>query len=43
MLTPAGGWWYAVAECDADGQGGTNSTYFISSVDTKVQKQNEAE
>ena len=41
MLTPAGGWWFAVAECDADNSGGTNSTWFISSVDTKVQVQNE--
>ena len=41
MLTPAGNWWYAVAECDSDNSGGTNSTWFISSVNTKVQVQNE--
>ena len=41
MTTPAGGWWFAVAECDVDNSGGTNSTWFISSVDTKVQVQNE--
>lgn len=43
MTTPAGGWWYAVAECDSDASGGTNSTWFISSVDTKVQVQNEGQ
>jgi prepilin-type N-terminal cleavage/methylation domain-containing protein len=41
MATPAGGWWYAVATCDTDAKGGVNSTFFISSVDTKVQIQNE--
>lgn len=41
MPTPAGHWWYAVATCDTDSSGGTNSTWFISSVDTKVQVQNE--
>lgn len=43
MTTPAGGWWYAVAECDSDGRGGVNATFFISSVDTKVQIQNEGQ
>jgi prepilin-type N-terminal cleavage/methylation domain-containing protein len=41
MVTPASAWWWVVAECDSDGQGGTNATYFQSSVDTKTQKQNE--
>ena len=41
MVSPVNGWWWAVAECDADGNGGTNSKFFQSSVDTKKQVTNE--
>jgi type IV pilus assembly protein PilE len=37
----AGSWWYLLAECDLDGQGGTNARYYQSSVDRRIQKQNE--
>jgi prepilin-type N-terminal cleavage/methylation domain-containing protein len=40
FANPPGPWYYVVATCDMDGQGGTNATYFQSSVDTKVQKAN---
>ena len=40
MTAPATSWWFAVAECDMDGQGGTNTTYFQSSVDPTIQKLN---
>ena len=30
-------WWYMTAECDEDGQGGTNATYYASSVDPTLQ------
>ena len=39
--TLASSWWYILAECDEDGQGGTNSTFYKSSVDGKLQTQNE--
>lgn len=38
----AGSWWYLVATCDEDGQGGVNATYYVSSVDSKLQAANEA-
>ena len=41
MTAPATSWWFVVAECDMDGQGGTNATFFTSSVDTQIQKRNE--
>jgi len=37
----AGSWFYIVATCDEDGQGGTNATYYTSSVDARTQTQNE--
>jgi type II secretory pathway pseudopilin PulG len=40
MTTPATAWWYAVATCDMDASGGTDATFFISSVDPKQQSQN---
>ncbi len=40
MTTPITGWWFVLAECDADGNTATNSFYFQSSVDTKIQKKN---
>jgi type IV pilus assembly protein PilE len=30
-------WWYMTAECDEDGQGGTNALYYRSSVDPTLQ------
>jgi prepilin-type N-terminal cleavage/methylation domain-containing protein len=40
MTAPATAWWYAVATCDMDASGGTNATFFVSSVDPKLQSQN---
>ena len=40
MTTPAGSWWWVLGTCDMDGKGGTNATFFRSSVDAKLQKQN---
>jgi prepilin-type N-terminal cleavage/methylation domain-containing protein len=37
---PAGAWYYLVATCDMDGQGGTNAQFFRTSVDTVIQKYN---
>lgn len=37
-VTPATAWYYVVAECDMDGQGGTNAKFFQSSLETKYQK-----
>lgn len=40
MTAPSTAWWFAVAECDMDRLGGVNATFFVSSMDTKVQKLN---
>jgi prepilin-type N-terminal cleavage/methylation domain-containing protein len=41
MSTPAGAWYYIVATCDMDNRSTTTSaTFFRSSIDTKLQKQN---
>ena len=37
----ASSWWYTTAECDEDGQGGTNATFYRSSVDPTLQNQND--
>ena len=37
---PVSAWYYFVGICDLDGQGGTNSTYFLSSADSVLQKLN---
>lgn len=37
----AGAWWYVHAICDESGNGGTNAQYYKSSVDQKLQFQNE--
>jgi len=37
-VTPATAWYYVIAECDMDGQGGTNAKFFQSSLETKYQK-----
>ena len=41
MPQPATAWYFIVATCDMDGNPGTNSTYFMSSVDPRIQIQNE--
>ena len=41
MAQPAVGWYYIVATCDMDGSSTTNSTYFTSSYDLKMQTSNE--
>jgi prepilin-type N-terminal cleavage/methylation domain-containing protein len=35
--TLASSWWYVIAECDEDGQGTPNATYYASSVDPTIQ------
>jgi prepilin-type N-terminal cleavage/methylation domain-containing protein len=42
MVTPAGTWYFIVAECDADGDGAF-STYFVSSVNSTIQADNEGD
>lgn len=42
FTSPAGPWYYMLAECDIDGDG-SMSTYFTSSVNSAIQKQNEGE
>lgn len=37
---PAGAWYFIVATCNMDGNTSVNATYFISSVDSKMQTQN---
>jgi prepilin-type N-terminal cleavage/methylation domain-containing protein len=39
--SPPGSWFYIIATCDMDGDGATTSKYFVSSVDSKIQSQNE--
>jgi hypothetical protein len=40
--SPAADWWYVIATCDMDGDATQNSTYFKSSSDNQIQKQNES-
>jgi prepilin-type N-terminal cleavage/methylation domain-containing protein len=40
-FAPITSWYYILATCDMDGSSTTNSTYFISSADTKIQSKNE--
>ncbi|MBA3539929.1 MAG: prepilin-type N-terminal cleavage/methylation domain-containing protein [Deltaproteobacteria bacterium] len=40
MVAPPTSWFFIVATCDMDGDSATNSSYFTSSVDTQIQKQN---
>jgi type II secretory pathway pseudopilin PulG len=42
FTSPLGPWYYILGECDMDGDGSL-STYFSSSVDSSIQKQNEGE
>jgi prepilin-type N-terminal cleavage/methylation domain-containing protein len=39
--SPAADWYYIIATCDMDGDSTGYSTYFMSSSDPKIQKQNE--
>ncbi len=41
FTSPVTGWFYIIATCDTDGVAATNSTYFTSSIDATLQKQNE--
>ncbi|MDB4959444.1 MAG: hypothetical protein JWO36_7013 [Myxococcales bacterium] len=41
FTSPSGKWFYVIATCDMDNSSTTNSTYFMSSVDATLQKQNE--
>jgi prepilin-type N-terminal cleavage/methylation domain-containing protein len=41
FASPSGSWFYILATCDMDGNSTTNATYFMSSVDTTMQAQNE--
>jgi type IV pilus assembly protein PilE len=40
---PPTSWYYIVATCDGDGSAKLNATYFTSSVDSSLQRQNEGE
>jgi prepilin-type N-terminal cleavage/methylation domain-containing protein len=39
--SPSGEWYYIIATCDGDGVTATNATYFVSSLNQTIQKQNE--
>jgi prepilin-type N-terminal cleavage/methylation domain-containing protein len=41
FASPSGEWFYITATCDGDGDTTTNATYFVSSLNTTIQKQNE--
>jgi len=41
FTSPAMNWFYILATCDMDGDSATDSTYFASSIDSKIQKVNE--
>jgi len=41
FTSPIGSWYYVLATCDMDNNSTTNATYFASSVDQRIQKQNE--
>ena len=43
MPAQATGWYYIVASCDMDGSSSTNSSYFISSWDSKVKASKEGQ
>jgi prepilin-type N-terminal cleavage/methylation domain-containing protein len=40
---PPTSWYYVVATCDGDGSATLNATYFTSSVDSSIQRQDEGE
>lgn len=41
--SPATSWYYIIATCNTDGTTGTESTYFVSSSDSTIQKLNEGQ
>jgi len=41
FTSPSGSWFYVIAICDMDNKPTLNSSYFMSSVDATLQKQNE--
>ncbi|HEY4176010.1 MAG TPA: prepilin-type N-terminal cleavage/methylation domain-containing protein [Kofleriaceae bacterium] len=41
FTSPTGAWFYIVATCDADGVSSVNAQYFVSSVNSTIQKTNE--
>jgi hypothetical protein len=41
FASPPGAWFYLLATCDGDGNASTNAQYFISSVASTIQVQNE--
>ena len=41
FTSPRNSWFYIVATCDMDNSPTTNSTYFVSSIDSTMQKQND--
>lgn len=41
FTSPPGSWFYIIATCDMDGDAATTSKYFVSSIDSKIQRQNE--
>jgi type II secretory pathway pseudopilin PulG len=41
--SPARNWYYVLATCDEDSSGGTNATFFTSSIDSSIQKLNEGQ
>lgn len=43
FASPARNWYYVIATCDEDGSGGTNATFFTSSIDSNIQKLNEGQ
>lgn len=43
FTSPARSWFYVLATCDEDGAGGTNATFFVSSMDSAIQKLNEGQ
>lgn len=43
FASPQRNWYYVIATCDEDGSGGTNSTFFTSSIDSTIQKLNEGQ
>lgn len=41
FTSPPGSWFYIIATCDMDGDSAVDSTYFVSSQGSTIQKQNE--
>ena len=41
FTSPAGAWYYIIATCNMDNNTAVNSTYFVSNIDSNLQRQNE--